>query len=148
MRYRQLASSSLEVAEMSLPLFAQDGVSQIVWSPLAQGVLTGKYDPDQPPPQDTRAENDAMVGWIKRPMVRPLLETVQKPKPTAAEADLTLAQVSLAWVLREPNVASAMVGASRSGQLDDNVGAIGREVEPALFGRAEAILAALPSEGS
>ena len=130
-----------------IPLCAENGVSQIVWSPLAQGVLSGKYDPDRPPPQDSRAGSEAMGGFIKRLMARPVLEAVQKLKPVAAEAGMTLAQFSLAWVLREPNVASAIVGASRPEQLDDNVGAVGREVDPALFARAEAILAALPLEG-
>ena len=130
-----------------IPLCAENGVSQIVWSPLAQGVLSGKYDPDRPPPQDSRAGSEAMGGFIKRLMARPVLEAVQALKPIPAEAGLTLAQFSLAWVLREPNVASAIVGASRPEQLDDNIGAVSREVDPALFARAEAILAALPAEG-
>ncbi len=131
-----------------IPLCAENGVSQIVWSPLAQGVLSGKYDPDRPPPQDTRAGSEAMGGFIKRLIARPVLEAVQALKPIAAEAGMTLAQFSLAWVLREPNVASAIVGASRPEQLDDNAGAVGREVDPALFARAEAIVgAAAPAPG-
>ena len=124
-----------------IPLCAENGVSQIVWSPLAQGVLTGKYSPDSPPPADTRASSDQMGGWIKRLMQRPVLQAVQALKPIAAEAGMTLAQFSLAWVLREPNVASAIVGASRPEQLDDNVGAVERTVDPALFAKAEAIVA-------
>ena len=124
-----------------IPLCAANGISQIVWSPLAQGVLTGKYDPDAPPPADSRAASDAMGGSMKTWMQRPVLEAAVRMKPLAAEAGLTLAQFALAWVLREPNVASAIVGASRPSQLDDNVAAVGAKVDPALFAAAEAIAA-------
>ena len=124
-----------------IPLSAANGISQIVWSPLAQGVLTGKYDPDSPPPAGTRATSDSMGGFISRLMERPTLEAVRKLKPLASEAGLTLTQFALAWVLREPNVASAIVGASRPEQLDENCGASGAKVDPALFAKAEAIVA-------
>ncbi|NBU29310.1 MAG: aldo/keto reductase, partial [Caulobacteraceae bacterium] len=124
-----------------IPLCAANGISQIVWSPLAQGVLTGKYDPDAPPPAESRAASDAMGGSMKNWMQRPVLEAAVRMKPLAAEAGLTLAQFALAWVLREPNVASAIVGASRPSQLDDNVAAVGAKVDPALFAAAEAIAA-------
>jgi aryl-alcohol dehydrogenase-like predicted oxidoreductase len=123
-----------------IPLCAKNGVSQIVWSPLGQGVLTGKYLPGAAPPSDSRAASDTM-GHSMTDLMRPaVLAAVQQLKPVAAEAGCTLAQFALAWVLREPNVASAIVGASRPQQLDDNAAAADLQVDPALFARAEAIL--------
>jgi aryl-alcohol dehydrogenase-like predicted oxidoreductase len=123
-----------------IPLCADNGISQIVWSPLGQGVLTGKYDPDKPPPPGTRATSAEMGGFIGRLMQPELLRAVQQLKPIAEEAGLTLAQFALAWVLREPNVASAIIGASRPEQVHDNAGASGVIVETHLFQRAEAII--------
>jgi aryl-alcohol dehydrogenase-like predicted oxidoreductase len=127
--------------EAVIPLCAANGISQIVWSPLAQGVLTGKYAPGAPPPQGTRATSEEMGGFMDRLLQRPVLEAVQRLKPLAAEAGLSLAQFALAWVLREPNVASAIVGASRPEQLAENAAASGAEVDPALFAEAERIVA-------
>jgi len=124
-----------------IPICAANGISQIVWSPLGQGVLTGKYSPDSPPPAGSRATSEEMGGWMERLLQRPLLEAVQRLKPVAAEAGLSLAQFSLAWVLREPNVASAIIGASRPEQVDENAAASGAKVDPELFARAERILA-------
>ena len=129
--------------EKVIPLCREKHVSQIVWSPLAQGVLTGKYLPDSPPPADSRATSDTMGGFIKRLTERPILEAVQKLKPLAQQAGCTLTQFALAWVLREPNVASAIVGASRPQQLDENAAASGLEIDPALFAKAEAIVAGI-----
>ena len=124
-----------------IPLCAANGISQIVWSPLAQGVLSGKYAPGEALPQATRATSDEM-GKMMHNWLRPeVLETVQKLKPIAQEAGCTLSQFSLAWILREPNVASAIVGASRPEQLDENAAASGLYVDPVLFDRAEAIVA-------
>jgi aryl-alcohol dehydrogenase-like predicted oxidoreductase len=125
-----------------IPLCAANGVSQIVWSPLAQGVLTGKYLPGQPLPEDSRAASDSMGSAIQRWMEPDILERVQRLRPIVAEAGCSMAQFALAWVLREPNVASAIVGASRPGQLDDNAAAVDLTIDPALFAQAEAIVAA------
>ncbi|HEY5070971.1 MAG TPA: aldo/keto reductase family protein [Caulobacteraceae bacterium] len=128
-----------------IPLCSENGVSQIVWSPLAQGVLTGKYAPGSPVPEDSRGASDSMGapirGWL-RPEV---LQAVERLKPLAAEAGATLAQLALAWILREPNVASAIVGASRPEQLDDNAAAADLTVDPALFARAESIVVEVPA---
>ena len=124
-----------------IPVSSENGISQIVWSPLGQGVLTGKYDPDQPPPAGTRATSEEMGGFIQRLMQPELLRAVQKLKPLAEEAGLSLPQFALAWILREPNVASAIIGASRPEQVHDNVRASGAVVDTRLFDQAEAIIA-------
>ena len=129
-----------EPDERVIPLCAQNGISQIVWSPLAQGVLTGKYRPGAPLPAGTRATSDEMGGFMDRLLRPAVLEAVQRLVPLADEAGLTLTQFALAWVLREPNVASAIVGASRPEQLIENCAASDATVDPALFERAEAIL--------
>ena len=127
--------------EKVIPLSAKNGVSQIVWSPIAQGVLSGKYLPGAKIPDDTRASSDSMGNFIKSWLQPPVLEAVQTLKPLAKEAGCTLTQFALAWVLREPNVASAIVGASRPEQLDENAAASGMTIDPALFKKAEAIVA-------
>ena len=124
-----------------IPLSAANGISQIVWSPLAQGVLTGKYSPGAPPPAGTRATSDDMGGYMTRLLDRPVLEAVQRLRPIADEAGLSMTQFALAWVLREPNVAAAIIGASRPEQVRENAAASRATVDPALFARAEAALA-------
>ncbi|MGD0453748.1 MAG: aldo/keto reductase family protein [Solirubrobacteraceae bacterium] len=108
-----------------IPLCEREGISQIVWSPLAQGVLTGKYLPGEPPPPDSRAASDSMGGFIDRLIQPPVLEAVQRLAPIAERAGLTIAQMALAWVLRQQNVASAIVGASRPEQVHANASASG-----------------------
>ena len=127
--------------EKVIPISAKNGISQIVWSPLAQGVLTGKYLPGAKIPEHTRASSDSMGNFIKSWLNTPVLEAVQKLKPLAKQADCTLTQFALAWVLREPNVASAIVGASRPQQLEENAAASGLKIDPALFHQAETIVA-------
>ena len=123
-----------------IPICAANGISQIVWSPLGQGVLSGKYDPDKPPPRDSRAASEEMGGWMDRVMRPQVLRAVQHLRPIAEEAALTLPQFALAWVLREPNVASAITGASRPQQVQENAAASGIVVDTSLFVQAEAII--------
>jgi len=127
-----------------LPLSAENGISQIVWSPLAQGVLTGKYDAGSPPPKDSRAASDDMGGYMETLMRPEVIRAVDRIKPLADAADCSMAQFALAWVLREPNIASAIVGASRPEQLDDNAAASDLMIDPELFAKAEDIVAAIP----
>ena len=129
-----------EPEEQVIPLCAANGISQIVWSPLGQGVLSGKYDPDAPPPRDSRAASNDMGEYMDRLMEPGVLRAVQRLKPIAEEAGLTMPQFALAWVLREPNVASAIIGASRPSQVIENAHASGVIVDTQLFIRAEQIL--------
>jgi aryl-alcohol dehydrogenase-like predicted oxidoreductase len=111
-----------------IPLCEREQISQIVWSPLGQGVLTGKYLPGQTPPPDSRAASTSMSAFIDRLIAPPVLEAVQRLKPVAEEAGLTMVQLALAWVLRQPNVASAIVGASKPEQVHANASASGIEL--------------------
>jgi 1-deoxyxylulose-5-phosphate synthase len=111
-----------------IPLCEREQISQIVWSPLGQGVLTGKYSPGEPPPADSRAASESMGGFIDQLVQPPVLEAVQRLRPVADEAGLSMAQMALAWVLREDNVASAIVGASRPEQVHANASASGVEL--------------------
>ncbi|RKE64266.1 aldo/keto reductase family protein [Microbacterium sp. AG238] len=117
-----------------IPASQELGISQIVWSPLAQGVLTGKYQPGQPVPEGSRATDEKSgANFIKRFLNDEVLTAVQKLKPIADEAGLTVAQLSLAWVLHNENVAAALVGASRPEQLEDTVKASGVKLEQSAY---------------
>jgi len=108
-----------------IPLCEREHISQIVWSPLGQGVLTGKYRPGEPPPPDSRAASASMSGFIG-PLTEPrVLEAVARLRPVSEQAGLSMPQLALAWVLRQPNVASAIVGASRPDQVHANASAAG-----------------------
>jgi aryl-alcohol dehydrogenase-like predicted oxidoreductase len=123
-----------------IPLCEANGISQIVWSPLAQGVLTGKYLPDSAPPADSRAADDRMNQFIDSKMTRPVLEAVQDLLPIAEAAGLSMAQLSLAWVLRQPNVASAIIGATRPEQVRDNAAASGRVLDDKVLARIDDVI--------
>lgn len=112
-------------AEQVIPFCAREGISQVVWSPLAQGALTGKYKPGSPPPADSRAASKSMGSMMGRFREDSVLAAVQRLRPIADDLGLTMAQMALAWVLQEENVASAITGASRPDQIDDNVAASG-----------------------
>ena len=123
-----------------MPASRELGISQIVWSPLAQGVLTGKYKPGEPLPEGTRATSDSMGGFMARALDQRLLERVQRLRPVADELGLSMAQLALAWVLREENVASAIIGASRPEQVEDNAGASGVELDSQTLAQIDEIL--------
>jgi aryl-alcohol dehydrogenase-like predicted oxidoreductase len=116
-----------------IPLCKENGISQIVWSPLAQGTLTGKYKPGEEPAAGTRAASQQM-GWsMDRFRDDDVLRAVQRLSPIAEGLGITMAQLALAWVLREENVASAIVGASRPSQVEENAAASGIELDEATL---------------
>jgi aryl-alcohol dehydrogenase-like predicted oxidoreductase len=117
-----------------VPTCEELGIGQVVWSPIAQGVLTGKYKPGQPHPAGSRA-TDEMGGanMISHWLRDEVLTAVSKLEPIAAEAGLSMAQLAVAWVLQNPNVSSAIVGASRPEQVTDNAAASGVTLEPAMM---------------
>jgi aryl-alcohol dehydrogenase-like predicted oxidoreductase len=122
----------------TFPLCAEHGISQIVFSPLAQGALTGKYRADAPPPPDSRAASSEMGGFIGRFLTPKTLAGVERLKPIALEAGLTLSQLSLAWVLRRPEVASAIIGASRPAQVLENCAASGKTLSSDVLAAIDA----------
>ena len=129
------------IEERVVPTCEEVGVSQIVWSPIAQGVLTGKYLPGQPVPEGSRATDDkGGANFVSNFLDDSVLERVQLLVPLAAEAGVSMAQLAVAWVLRNDNVASAIVGASRPSQLADNVGALDVTLDDDLVARVEEAL--------
>jgi aryl-alcohol dehydrogenase-like predicted oxidoreductase len=122
-----------------VPTSRSAGISQIVWSPIAQGVLTGKYLPGTPPPAGSRATGPGS-GFIHRLLRDDVLERVQLLRPVADEAGLSMAQLAVAWVLRNDNVASAIVGATRPEQVRDNAKASGVKLDEATLARIDEIL--------
>jgi aryl-alcohol dehydrogenase-like predicted oxidoreductase len=124
-----------------VPTCEQLGIGQIVWSPIAQGILTGKYLPGQAPPEGSRATDDqGGADMIKRWLDDDLLRRVQELKPLAEDAGLTMAQLAVAWTLQNPNVSAAIVGASRPEQVHDNAKAAGVVLEESLMKRIDEVL--------
>jgi aryl-alcohol dehydrogenase-like predicted oxidoreductase len=123
-----------------IPASKELGLSQIVWSPLAQGVLTGKYLPNQELPKDSRAADSEIGGFMERFMTEEILTRVQKLKPLAEDLNLTMAQFGIAWVLQNQNVAAAIVGASRPDQIASNVAAVGVEIPSEIMKKVDEIL--------
>ncbi len=129
------------IEEEVVPTCEELGVGQIVWSPIAQGVLTGKYEPGQQPPEGSRAADEkGGADMIKRFMNDDVLTRVQSLRPIADEAGLTMAQLAVAWVLQNPNVAAALVGASRPEQVAENVKAAGVKLEADLLDKIDEVL--------
>ena len=117
-----------------VPTSEELGIGQIVWSPMAQGVLTGKYLPGQPPPAGSRATDEKSgAGFISQFLTDEVLTTVQRLRPLADQAGLSMAQLAIAWVLQNPNVSSAIVGATRPEQVHDNVKAAGVKLDADLM---------------
>ena len=116
-----------------VPTCRELGMSQIVWSPIAQGVLTGKYAPGSPVPAGSRAAHEATAGMIERWLRDDVLAAVQRLRPIAADAGLSMAALAVAWVLQNDNVAAAIVGASRPEQIADNVTASGVTLDRAIM---------------
>jgi aryl-alcohol dehydrogenase-like predicted oxidoreductase len=127
-----------------VPVSEELGLSQIVWSPMAQGVLSGKYRPGKPAPEGSRAtDTKGGARMIERWMSDEVLTGVQKLKPIAEEAGLTMAQLSIAWVLQNKNVASAIMGASRPEQIAGNVAAAGVKLDDAILDRIDSVIGSL-----
>lgn len=129
------------IEEKVIPASEELGISQIVWSPMAQGVLSGKYLPGQPVPEGSRATDEKSgAQFISRLLRDDVLEAVQKLKPIAAEAGLSMPQLAIAWVLQNPNVSAALVGASRPEQIADNVKASGVKLDADTMAAIDAAL--------
>lgn len=122
-----------------IPVSMANGIGQIVWSPLAMGVLSGKYAPGAAPPPDSRAAGED-AHFMGRYLTDPVLEAVQRLKPLADKAGCTMAQLAIAWVLAQPGITSAIIGASRPEQLKETAAAADRAIDPALLAEAAAIL--------
>jgi len=127
------------IEERVLPTCAEFGLGSVVWSPLAMGVLTGKYTDAGKPPAGSRAASPA-AEMMEDYFTQPVLDAVQRLKPLAKEANATLGQLALAWCLRRPEISSVIVGATKPEHVDDNVAAADLDVDPALFARLDEIL--------
>ncbi|GAB2985586.1 aldo/keto reductase family protein [Nocardioides montaniterrae] len=124
-----------------VPASKELGIGQIVWSPIAQGVLTGKYLPGQPPPAGSRAtDENGGSGFIARLLQDDVLERVQQLKPIAESVDLSLAQLAVAWVLQNDNVSAAIIGASRPEQVSENVKAAGVKLDAEVMSAIDRVL--------
>lgn len=123
-----------------MPLCEDNGIRQIVWSPLAQGVLSGKYLPGQPVPPDSRAANKNMSGFMGRYQDDKTLATIQRLRPIADELNLTMSQLAMAWILVKENVASVITGASRPDQVSENAAASGVKLESTTLNAIDSVL--------
>jgi aryl-alcohol dehydrogenase-like predicted oxidoreductase len=123
------------------PLCASEGIGQIVWSPLRQGILTGKYVAGSPPPEGSRATSERMNAFLAPKLADDVLLRVARLRPIAADLGLSLAQLALAWVLRRPEVSSAIIGASRAEQISENARASGVRLAPEVVRRIDEALA-------
>ena len=128
-----------------VPLSRKEGIGQIVWSPIAQGVLTGKYKPGAKPPAGSRAtDKKSGAGMISRWMRDEVLEAVQKLQPVADSVGLTMSQLAIAWVLQNDNVSSAIMGATKPSQVKENVKASGVKLDASVMKAIDSALGTLP----
>jgi aryl-alcohol dehydrogenase-like predicted oxidoreductase len=134
-----------------IPVCEKEGIGQVTFSSLGQGVLSGKYKPGTPPPAGSRAADPSqnqyfktgvLDAWVhdKVAVTDDMLERVQKLIPIAEEAGLTMSQLALAWCLRQSNVSSVIIGASRTEQIDDNVAAAGVKLSPEILAKIDSAL--------
>jgi aryl-alcohol dehydrogenase-like predicted oxidoreductase len=123
-----------------VPTCEREGLGQLVFSPIGQGVLTGKYQPGAAPPAGSRATDQAGAGFIRRMLTDDVLTRVQKLNPIADECGLSMAQLAVAWVLQNPNVSAAIIGASRPEQVTENVKAAGVRLDEAVLARIDEVL--------
>jgi voltage-dependent potassium channel beta subunit len=123
-----------------MPICSREGLGLVVWSPMAQGVLTGKYKPGAPIPKGTRGSDEQARRFMERFLTDDTLQRVESLEKLAADAGVTMAQFALAWCLRRQEVSSVIVGATKVDQLEENVGASGLQINPALFAQAEELL--------
>ncbi|MEY3430785.1 MAG: hypothetical protein RJB30_717 [Actinomycetota bacterium] len=131
------------------PVCKANGIGQIVWSPIAQGALTGKYLPGKKPPAGSRAtDKKGGANMISRWIRDEVLTAVQNLKPIADQVDLSLAQLAVAWVLQNPNVSSAIIGASKPAQIKENVKASGVKLSPEIMRDIDRVLGNLPERDS
>lgn len=127
-----------------IPACEREGIGQVVWSPLAQGILSGKYAPDKPLPEGSRASTTAGSPFFERLagqwLRKEVLQTVERIRPIAEECGLTLPQLAIAWVLQNPQVSSAIIGASKPEQVKENVKAAGVSLDPEVMRQINHIL--------
>ena len=129
-----------KIEDEVIPLCEREGVGQVVFSPLAQGILTGKYSPGDAPEEGTRAANPEQNRFMEELMNEEVLSAVRNLQDVASEAGLSMSQLALAWVLRQENVSSTIIGASRPEQVEDNVGAAGVKLTPDVIEEIDGIL--------
>jgi len=123
-----------------VPTCERLGIGQIVWSPMAQGVLTGKYAPDQPPPAGSRATDEVGGRFMARLMRPEVLSRVQRLRPVAEQTGLTMAQLAIAWVLQNPGLSAAIVGATRPEQVRENAAPAGTRLDPQVLKQIDEVL--------
>ena len=123
-----------------IPTSEELGIGQVVWSPIAQGVLTGKYRPGQPPPEGSRAAHEEAGGFLRGRLDDELLRRVQELRPIADDLGMTMAQLAVAWVLTNPAISSAIIGASRPEQVTDNAQAAGRTLDAEVLKEIDDVL--------